>query len=339
MTIKDVAQHSGYAVGTVSRVLNGHPDVSEEARSRILAVVEELGFKPNSNARHLKQRGGNGFCILVKGTHNMLFMSIVEEMQSLIKRAGRSASVYYLNEDDNEVELGIQVYHEQKPLGILFLGGNQDNFKDRFTRIACPCVLVTARADMLGFSNLSSVSTDDVEGAKQAMGALLDAGHRKVGIIGSDSGEITANTGSISRLRLLGCQKASEKRGLTFYPQQAVASRYSMEGGYQAAQILLDRYPDMTAIFAISDVMAIGALRAIHDRGLRVPEDLSLIGYDGIEQVDYCVPRLSTIRQDVEQLARRGVDILLKQIDGAQAVHEIVSVAFIQGESVRTIRA
>lgn len=339
MTIKDVAQRSGYAVGTVSRVLNGHPDVSEETRARILAVVDELGFKPNSNARHLKQREGNEFSIIVKGAHNLLFAGIVEEMQSHIKDAGRSVTVHYLDEDDDEVEQALQVYREQKPLGILFLGGNRNNFSSNFKQIKCPCVLVTNRADTLGFSNLSSVSTDDVEGASQAMELLLDAGHCRVGIIGGENYKIDPKLGyNTSQLRFIGCQQAYIRRGLDFHPEnQVIVARFSMEGGYEAAEILLKQYPNMTAILAMSDVMAIGALRAIRDHGLQVPEDISLIGYDGIEQADFCIPRLSTIRQNVEQLARRGVDILLQQTEGGQTVHEIIPFQIIHGESVRVI--
>lgn len=339
MTIKDVAQRSGYAVGTVSRVLNGSPGVSEAAREKILAVVEELGFTPNSNARHLKQREGRSFSIIVKGAGNRLFAGIVEKMQSLLKAAGKAVSLYYLDEDGDEVELAAQVCRERKPLGILFLGGSGDNFLRRFHAVTCPCVLVTTRADTLGFDNLSSVSTDDVAGAAQAMGHLLDAGHRRVGVIGGDScflsPAVNCNT---SQLRLLGCQQAHLQRGLPFDPErQAVRVRYSLEGGYQAAGILLDRCPGLTAILAMSDIMAIGALRAIRDRGLRVPEDISIIGYDGIEQAAYCIPRLTTIRQDADRLARRGVDILLQQINGGQAAHEIVPFQLIQGESVRVI--
>ena len=339
MTIKDVAKRSGYAVGTVSRVLNGHPDVSEEARSRILAVVEELGFKPNNNARNLKQREGREFSIIVKGAHNLLFASIVEEMQSRIKDAGRSVTVHYLDENDDEVEQAVQVYREQKPLGILFLGGNRNNFINNFKQITCPCVLVTNRADMLGFSNLSSVSTDDVAGAAQAMGLLLDAGHRKIGIISGENFKIDPKSGyNTSQLRLIGCQQAFIQRGLDFHPEhQIIISRYSMKGGYEAAGILLEQFPDITAILAMSDVMAIGALRAIRDLGLQVPKDLSLIGYDGIEQVNFCVPRLTTIRQNVEQLAKRGVEILLSQTDGGQSIHEIIPFQIIEGESIRII--
>ena len=339
MTIKDVAQRSGYAVGTVSRVLNGNPGVSEQAREKILSVVEELGFKPNDNARTLKQRSGRSYGVIVKGANNRLFAGIVEEMQKLLKEAGRAVSLYYLDEDDNEVELAVRVCRERKPLGLLFLGGNGDNFARGFAAVTCPCVLVTTRADDMEFSNLSSVSTDDVAGAARAMGHLLDAGHRQVGIIGGDSCVISPVMGcNTSQLRLLGCQQAYLQRDLPFDPErQCMVSRYTMTGGYEAAGSLLDRIPDLTAILAMSDVMAIGALRAIRDRGLRVPEDVSLIGYDGIEQAAYCVPRLATIQQNADLLARRGVDILLQQTDGGQTVHEIVPFQLIPGESIREI--
>lgn len=339
MTIKDVAQRSGYAVGTVSRVLNGHPGVSEEARERIMAVMEELSFRPNGAARVLKQRESSSFGIIVKGARNLLFAGIVEEMQSRLKDAGRAASVYYLDEDSDEVETAVHVCRERKPVGILFLGGNRANFLRRFRDVTCPCVLVTTRADTMGFPNLSSVSTDDVEGAAQAMGYLLDAGHRRVGIIGGDSCVISPIMDcNISQMRLMGCQRACLQRGLTLDAERwAIVSRYSLAGGYEAASRLLDRSPDITAILAMSDVMAIGALRAIHDRGLRVPEDVSLVGFDGIEQSAYCVPRLTTIRQNASRLAQRGVDILLQQTSGGEAVHEIVPFELIRGESVREI--
>lgn len=339
MTIKDVARRSGYAVGTVSRVLNGHPDVNEATRKKILAVVEEMGFQPNDNARHLKRRGGREIAIIVKGVGNLLFSGIVEEMQARIKTQNCAAAIYYLDEDDDEVEQAVRVCRELKPLGILFLGGNRDNFVRSFPQVTCPCVLVTNRADTLGFANLSSVSTDDVEGAAQAVGYLLDRGHRSIGIIGGEScflaPPVACNT---SQLRLIGCQQAYTQRGLPFAPEgQSAIARYSLEGGYEAAGELLDRHPELTAIFAMSDVMAIGALRAIRDRGLRVPEDISLMGYDGIGQTEYAIPRLATIRQSAGQLARRGVDILLQQAKGGAAVHEIVPFQLSSGESVREL--
>jgi len=124
VTIKDIARLSGCGVATVSRVLNNHPDVSRETRRRVMAVVDEQGFQPNTNAKHLKQQAGSSIAIIVKGTQNMLFADLVERIQALLREADRDASVYYLDEDADEVAYALQLCRERKPLGILFLGGD-----------------------------------------------------------------------------------------------------------------------------------------------------------------------------------------------------------------------
>ena len=146
MTIKDIARLSGVGVTTVSRVLNDHPDVSEETRRRVLAVVEEQNFQPNTNARHLKQQTSASIAIIVKGTMNMLFADLVERCQQLLQEAERDAAVYYLDEDDNEVAYAVRLCRERKPLGILFLGGDLEFFQAQFGHITVPCVLLTNSA-------------------------------------------------------------------------------------------------------------------------------------------------------------------------------------------------
>ena len=103
MTIKDIARESGYAVGTVSRVINNNPNVSDAARARIMEVIERYNFQPNSNAKHLKQQGSHGVAMIVKGTSNLLLASILERAQALCDEAGYPSSIYYIDEDDNEV--------------------------------------------------------------------------------------------------------------------------------------------------------------------------------------------------------------------------------------------
>lgn len=337
MTIKDIARESGYAVGTVSRVLNHHPNVSPEAREKIMAVVERYGFQPNTNARRLKQQGSNSLAVVVKGAKNLLFAGLVETIQSIVDEKDYSLIVSYQDEDSDEVEAARELQAERKPLGIIFLGGNRDNFRRGFDRISCPAVLLTTRGEDLGFENLSSVSTDDVAGAREAVEYLLAAGHRKIGIISGQSSfapeDVSCNT---SQSRFTGCRRAFDARGVEFdITRQTAVARYSMEGGYEGAGQLMERCPDLSAIFAMSDVMAIGAMRAIRDRGLRVPEDISVIGYDGIELAGYCIPKLTTIKQDGDRLARRGVEILLDAIENhAGAVHEIVPHRLSAGESV-----
>ena len=161
MTIKDIARLSGYGVATVSRVLNDHPDVSEETRQKVMAGVEEQGFQPNANAKHLKLQNSTGIVMIVKGSVNMLFADLVGKLQVLLQDAGQDTSVYYLDEDDNEVAYACRLCRERKPLGIIFLGGDLELFRADFAPITLPCVLLTNTARDLGFPNLSSFTTDD----------------------------------------------------------------------------------------------------------------------------------------------------------------------------------
>lgn len=330
MTIKDIARESGYAVGTVSRVLNNHPDVSEKARATIMEVVDKHHFKLNNNAKHLKQQASNGIAIIVKGNQNMLFASIVEQMQGMIREKGFACLMYYIGEMEDELEQAYQVIVERRPMGILFLGSNLDYFKERFDAVKIPCVLVTNSGESLGFSNLSSVTTDDSAAAYAAIEYLTRLGHRKIGILG---GQLEKSRAAITRY--IGCRKAFDEFGIPFeLERQYEPALFSISQGYEAMDRLLEKMPELTAVFAMSDTMALGAIRAIRDRGLRVPEDISVVGFDGIELGSYMSPKLTTIRQDREIIAKRSVEILLEHIANiAGAVHEIVPFRVIEGES------
>ncbi|WP_251317559.1 LacI family DNA-binding transcriptional regulator [Flintibacter muris] len=331
MTIKDIARLSGCGVATVSRVLNDHPDVSEETRRRVLAVVEEQGFQPNNNAKHLKQQAASSIAIVVKGTMNMLFADLVEKIQARLRDAGQDAAVYYLDEDANEVAYALQLNRERRPRGIIFLGGDPELFREGFSPITVPCVLLTNTARELGFKNLSSFTTDDVQAAAEVVRLLAGQGHRNIGLLGGSwSGT------QIGYRRLVGCRDACQRLGLPFdEDRQCEPCRYSMPEAYAATRVLLERCPGLTAIFAISDVMAMGAIRALQDMGKQVPRDISVVGYDGITAGQYFLPRLTTVRQDTQQLAERGVEALLRGIVlNSHPVHELVPFQLIEGESV-----
>lgn len=334
VTIKDIAKESGYSVSTVSRVLNNRRDVSPEAKKRIDEIVAAHNFVPNNNAKHLKQITSKTLSVLVKGNSNMLFSSIVEEIQKNVEKTKYTVSIHYLDEDANEVEQAITLMQERKPLGMLFLGGNPEFFRKEFSKIKIPCVLVTNQGNELAFENLSSVATDDIEAAKAAVDFLIENGHEKIGILGGDT-----KLSHTSMQRLLGCRQSFLAHGLTDEPKDYYEkARFSFHSSYQAMNRLLDRNLGITAVFAMSDVMAIGAIRAIKDRGLDVPKDISIIGFDGITLADYYNPKLATIKQQSETLAVRSVEILLNAIDlKKSAIHEVVPFTVIAGESVRPL--
>ena len=334
MTIKDLAAKTGYAVGTVSRALNNHPNVSDRARKAILEAAAESGFQLNVNAKQLKQIHSTNILVVVKGIGNELFGEMVETIQALIAQTRYQLVVDYMDEDANEVHRALQLCREKKPLGILFLGGNNENFIQDFGKIDIPCVLVTNDASMLPFDNLSSVSTDDREAACRAMDTLIGLGHSRIAIIGGDR-----TISDTSRLRYEGCMQSFAAHGIPFDPQRDYQGvRYSCRNGYQATQALLDKGCRFTAIFAAADVMAIGAIRALQDNGLRVPEDVSVMGVDGLPMGSFLVPRLATICQTVSMLAKRSVEILLGSIEsGAPACHETVPFEVLPRESIRMI--
>ncbi len=334
MTIKDLSAQTGYSVGTISRVLNNQPNVSQKARDTILRAASECGFQLNANAKQLKQQHSNSILVVVKGIHNELFASLVERIQAMIAETKYPLIVDYVDEAENEVLRAVRLCREKKPLGILFLGGERENFLADFDKINMPCVLVTCDASKIPFDNLSSVSSDDVLAGKTAMAHLLSQGHKRVGIIGGPRIH-----SSMTLERYQGCKEAFREYGVAFDENEDYESvRFSFEWGYRAAQQLLKKGRDYTAIFAMADVLAIGAMRAVQDAGLRVPEDVSVVGLDGLDIGKYTVPRLTTVCQNVEALADRSFRMLLSQIESrSRAQYEILPVSLEIRESTRKI--
>lgn len=334
MTIKDLAAKTGYAVGTVSRALNNHPNVSEKARTAILQAAQEMDFEINLNAKQLKQTHSNNVLVVVKGIGNELFSEMVESVQHLIAETSYQLVVDYMDEDANEVARAAQLCREKKPLGILFLGGVNDNFRRDFATIDIPCVVVTNDASNLSFENLSSVSTDDREAGRCAIEMLIALGHRKIAVIGGDR-----QLSDTSRLRFEGCVRAFADHGIPFDPDRDYQSvRYSYQDGYRATKALMAAGREFTALFASADVMAIGAMRALRESGKRVPEDVSVMGMDGLPIGDYLVPQLTTVGQSVSSMAERSVEILLGAIEGGgKAQHETVPFRICRRESVREL--
>ncbi len=331
MTIKDLAAKTGYSVATVSLALNGRGNVSAKSREKILAAASELGYEPNINAKQLKQQSSSNILVVVKGTQNELFGKMVEDIQALIAKTPYQLVVEYEDENANEVLIGARLCREKKPRGMIFLGGNRSNFEQYFCDIDIPCVLVTGSADGLGFENLSSVSTDDFEAARCATEALISLGHTNIALIGGDT-----DVSDISRIRFEGCMAAFSAHGIKFDKKKSYASeRFSYNGGYFATRSLLEKNSGFTAIFAAADVMAIGAIRALGEAGLSVPQDVSVMGIDGLSIGKFLIPRLATVSQAVEKMASRSVEILLQNIENKSTVfHETIPFEINQGESI-----
>ena len=334
MTIKDLSAQTGYSVGTISRVLNNQPNVSQKARETILRAADECGFRLNVNAKQLKQQQSNSILVMVKGTHNKVFALLVESIQDRIAETRYSLVVDYMDETENEVLRALQLCREKKPLGILFLGGNRDNYLADFERITMPCVLVTNDASQFPFPNLSSVSSDDKLAGRMAIEHLISLGHRNIAIIAGDH-----THSDIGRLRYEGAMEAFREHGISFDPETDCETvRYTCPDGYKAARQLLERSRGFTAIFAMSDVMAVGAIRGLRDEGKRVPEDISVVGFDGLELGEFTIPRLASVSQNLKELADRSFWMLLNNIESNSAAqYEVLPVSLLDRESARKI--
>ena len=333
MTIKDIARESGCAIGTVSRVLNNHPDVSDNMRQKVLAIVEKHGFVLNTNARQLKAQDRKNIVIIVKGASSTLLNGLLEKIQKKLEILPYTANVVVLDENDNEGMVATRINFEQKPLGFIFLGGSPKKLRGDFEKVHIPSVLISNQAESLGSAYISSVSIDNMKASFTSAEFLLKNGHRKIGVIGG------ALDSEISSTRYEGFLSALISAGVHFdFDHSYEIAKYSFEGGALAAKRLIEKNPDITAVFTMSDAMAIGACRAFRDLGYKVPENISVIGFDGLAISDYLCPRLTTIRQIEEELACEGLNVLLDSIENkASCCHKIVPFEFIEGESVKKI--
>lgn len=331
MTIKDLARETGYSVGTVSRVLNNHPNVSSRAREAILEYADKCGFQLNATAKNLRQQHGIGILAIINGTSNELFARLLEQVQKKLNDTSYPLTVDYIDENDDPVLYAQRQIVEKKPQGILFFGGDTRMFLRSFGKISLPSLMLTADASSLGFPNLSSVTTDDTRAADCAIEYLVNHGHKKIGIISGNLDRMGP-----SYLRFVGCQNALARHQIELNEHVLQTARFSFTDGYASMERLIEKH-QISAVFAMSDVMAIGAMRAITDHGLRVPEDISVFGFDGLEIGDYYIPKLTTIKQQVEELAARGVEILLDSIEhNTSARHEKIPFTLIEKQSVQS---
>ena len=333
MTIKDIARESGYAISTVSRALNDHPDVSAEAKRRIAAIVAAKGFVPNANARQLKRQQAKSVAFIVRGTTNLFFADMLVELQRLVGEAGYEGVVEYVGETADEVAAAQRVCRELKPRGIIFLGGDSRNFQSGFSGIDLPCVLATTVSGELEFDNLSMVGVDDKAAGKAAIDYLAERGHRDILVLGSDP-----ERSSPGKMRLEGAREALAAHGIPLREDRFIRAEFSMAAGYAAMKGFLETGGRVSAVFAMSDVMAMGAIRAILDAGLSVPGDISVLGFDGIPMARFYNPQLATMRQPAAEIAGQSVKLLLRCIETHQPARTVLLQAEpLDGESVRSI--
>ncbi len=334
ITIKDIAKICGVGIATVSRALNDHPDINPETRQKIMEVVEEYGFVPNSSARNLKITDSRTIAILVKGMTNPFFMKMIGIMEEEIQAKHYSMELRHVDDDSDEVEVALELIKEKKLRGIIFLGGLITHSTEKLEKIGVPFILSTIPVSDASAGKYSSVSVDDVAESARLVSYLIKKGHKRIAFMGA-----TKEDTSISKLRLDGYLKALSDNGikpdskLIWHSAEGVDA-YSMQYGYDFMKEKLKKKRDFTAVFAISDTMAIGVLKALREAGVRVPEDVAVVGYDGIDMGTFCAPTLTTISQPFEEMAKKTCEILFDVIRHGSAHRKIImEAAIVERES------
>ena len=330
-TIRDIASAAGVSVTTVSRVLNHRPDVNAATRAKVERVLEEYHFVGNANARGLKQADGDVVAIILRGHQNPFLNALAEAMLLYTQDTKYSFVLEFIDEKADEFQTALRLSQEKRAKGFVFAGSRIDDRSRVLSRLDTPIVVATANAEDSELLTASTVTVDERAMGHLAVKTLLDHGHRKIAIFGG-----SRSIGDNLALRYEGAAEAFLERGMKFDEDRYVETRFSLKGGYDSARALFANKRDTTAVFAMSDTVAMGVIRALEDMGLRVPEDVSVMGFDGIEMGKYFRPRLTTIEQPVQEIARASVEVLLDMLDhGAPPRHVLVDAILHLRDSVR----
>lgn len=338
VTIKDIARLSGVSITTVSRVLNNRPDVSAESRRKVEAVIESTNYIPNNSARELVRTSSDNIGLVVRGVSNPFYTDIIRAIESAVTDAGFTLVMQQIDSGKDEVSHGAIMQREKRLRGLIFLGGQFDYTPEDVASITVPfvCCSYANRYGTLPTNSYSAVSIADEDTAYEAVTHLITCGHHRIAAL-------IANTDdrSISQLRYEGYVKALRDHGLEVDDSLVLCTNdYDIRGAHDTMKAALESENggDFTAVFAISDNMAIGAMRALRDAGRIVPEDCSVIAIDGLELSAYIEPPLTTLCQPKEEMGRESVKQLLAlmQGEGSHTQH-ILPTQLREGRSVATI--
>lgn len=337
INIKDIARLSGVGIATVSRVINQTGSVSEKTRKKVMDVINEYNYIPNNNARNLKLTQSENIALFVKYISNPFFEKMIEIIQQEVESRGYPLQIQNVDENSDELDFAISESMQRNLCGLIIMGGAYSSYTEaKFKQLGIPCVLLTVSSEgNVDPSLYSSVTINDELEGYRATKYLIEMGHRKIGFLYKDiEGVVTPNL-----LRYRGYVRALEESGIPVedglialgIPTSGVGYR----AGFQTMKGLMQRNPDMTAVFAFSDVLAIGAAKAALTSGKKIPDDMSIIGFDGIEMTEFYNPTLDTVYQPATEMALSAVSLLHGMMNGEKTQHIVCDSVIMKRGSVK----
>ena len=307
-TIREIADLAGVSIATVSRVVNGHSDVAEETRDLVMRIVRENGYATNRSARGLSAGRTGLVGVLVPLVYPVYFSAILSgAAEALYEQELRLVLSPTQHEHDREVSLLDRLMHGMTDGALIVLPEESSDELARLLEQGYRFVVVDPRLPL--DDRVPSVSAAHASGADQAMSHLLGLGHRRIAAITGPHGWVATED------RRRGYHAALAAQGILPEPALEVEADFEIGPGRDAAGHLLDLHDPPTAIFAFNDNLAIGALQAARDRGLRVPGDLSVVGFDDVEPATIVTPTLTTVRQPLAEMGRTAVSLLMRLLE------------------------
>ena len=317
VTIKDVARHAKVSPSTVSRVIAGSERISKATHERVKKAMEHLGYYPNANARNLVRNSTETIGLVlsrstVEALSNPFFPEVFRGITSVTQEFGYSLLLSSSKDHIQEEDEALSMLRERRVDGLLILTSRgNDSLIQKLQKDNYAFVLV---GRVPGEEELYWVNNDNVQAAEMAVSYLTGLGHKKIGLLAGSSDYI------FSQDRLEGYRLGLLKAGIAFDSTLIEEVDFTENGGYQGMQALLERSSELTAVFAVDDIMAVGAMKAIKERGLSVPDDISLIGFNDDLLASYIDPSLTTIRIPIYEMGVRAARMLIKLIRGGECL-------------------
>lgn len=329
-TIRDVASKAEVSIATVSRVVNGNRPVHPEIRERVLKAIEELDYRPNYLARGLRQHTSGMIGLIIPDNSNPFYAELARAIEDAGFASGYSVILCNTDLSDEKQQAYIDVLLSHQVDGVLFI--DIEHIKPKgLERVQAERIPVVHLNTTTIIPNVDQVMVDDRQGGYLVGKYLLSLNHRRIGCI------YLSTPHGLESLRIVGFREALAEAGVTLPLEHFALGNGRYESGYQAMQTLLQCRLNVTAVFVYNDLMALGAMNALHAQGLRVPQDISLVGYDNIFYASTFEPALTTIAQPITRIGQACVALLLERIQQPDkpSTHITLPVELIERASCR----
>lgn len=332
-TIKDVAKKANVSIATVSRILNDLPGYSPKTKQKVLDAIEELGYQPNAVARGLINKKTQTIGVLFPDVSSMLSSEILRGIENIAHELGHSVIVCHTDSSGKRTKKYLQLLNEKRVDGILYVSEVMTKEYDEIMKkMGIPVVLISSES--LEFQ-LPYVKVNDRSAVFSATQHMIQQGHEKLGMISGPKEDRIAGYP-----RAQGFLEALQHYGLRASEEQILYTNgFTYEDGFNSLEPILSRFPDLTAIVATSDDVAVGVISAAYKLGIKIPDQLSVIGYDNIKIAQMIIPPLTTVAQPLYEMGQTGAEMLFHSIDTGKTVESrIMPHRIIERESVKKIK-